>query len=174
MAYLVLAYPELSKKDYELIQDFRRENDELYYKVVEPHFTIVFPVFDITEKDFITEVREKIKGVKSFSFSLRCATINKDAFSNYYHVFLVPDEGYSNIVKIHDRLYSGLLKDNHRLDVDFIPHIGIANSVDKYKCKRLVDYWNSKEFEINGTISKITIIKYENNIVTNIEDIRLI
>ena len=105
---------------------------------------------------------------------MRCATINKDAFSNYYHVFLVPDEGYSNIVKIHDRLYSGLLKDNHRLDVDFIPHIGIANSVDKYKCKRLVDYWNSKEFEINGTISKITIIKYENNIVTNIEDIRLI
>lgn len=173
MAYLVLAYPELSRKDYELIQDFRRENDELYYKVVEPHFTIVFPVFDIPEKDFINEVREKSKEVKSFSFSLRCATINKDAFNDYYHVFLVPDESYSNIVKIHDRLYSGLLKDNHRLDIDFIPHIGIANSLDKYKCKKLVDQWNSKDFEINGTVSKITIIKYENNVVTNLEEIRL-
>lgn len=45
MALLVLAYPELSKNDYDWIQDFRRKHDELYYKIVEPHFTIVFPTF---------------------------------------------------------------------------------------------------------------------------------
>ncbi len=46
MALLVVAYPELSKSDYDRIQAFRQMHDPLYYDVVEPHFTIVFPVLD--------------------------------------------------------------------------------------------------------------------------------
>lgn len=42
MSYLVLAYPEVNLNDYEWVEAFRRCNDELYYGVVEPHFSIVF------------------------------------------------------------------------------------------------------------------------------------
>ena len=44
MSLLVLSYPEIEKKHYDWIQTLRKDNDELYYNVVEPHFTIVFPV----------------------------------------------------------------------------------------------------------------------------------
>jgi len=173
MAYLVLAYPELNRADFERIQSYRKINDELFYKVVEPHFTIVFPVFDISKKEFIDEIKEKSSAFTKFDFTIRCATINKDAFNDWFHAFLVPDEGYSRIVKLHDRLYSGILKDNLRLDIDFVPHIGIGNSKDKYACKRMVDEWNKQDFSICGKITNLTIVNYEDNIVTKIEEVEL-
>ncbi len=159
MAYLVLSYPVIKDADFELIQHYRKDNDELFYSVVDPHFTIVFPVFDFPEELFINEVTERTKGIKKVDFNLRCATINKDAFKDYYHTFLVPDEGYSKIIKLHDKLYSGKFKNDLRLDLDFIPHIGIGNSKDKFRCKQMVDEWNGKEFSIEGVISSLSIIK---------------
>lgn len=173
MAFLVLAYPEITIDDFDRIQNYRRNNDKLYYKVVDPHFTVVFPVFDITENEFIKEVKDKSADIKKFNFIIRCATINKDAFSDYYHTFLVPDEGYSNIVKLHDRLYSDKLQNDLRLDIDFVPHIGIGNSRDKYLCKKMADEWNEKEFSISGKITHLTVVNYENDTVTKIEEIEL-
>ena len=141
--------------------------------MVEPHFTIVFPVHDIAQEEFTREVKDKSQNLLKFDFVIRCATINKDAFSDYFHAFLVPDEGYSQIVRVHDKLYSEKLKDNLRLDIDFVPHIGIGNSKDKFLCKKMVDKWNEKEFSIQGTISLLTVVKYENNTVTKIEEIEL-
>lgn len=173
MAYLVLAYPELKSDDFGNIQNYRKDNDELFYKVVKPHFTIVFPVFDSSEEEFVNEVKDKSTTLTKFDFIIRCATINKDAFSDYFHAFLVPDEGYSKIVKLHDKLYRDKLKNNLRLDLDFVPHIGIGNSTDKYACKKMVDEWNGKDFSISGKITHLTIVNYENNTVTKIEDIEL-
>ncbi|MCB1172544.1 MAG: 2'-5' RNA ligase family protein [Leptospiraceae bacterium] len=173
MAFLALAYPEISKSDFDLIQSYRSENDALYFSVVEPHFTIVFPVSDIPQSEFINEIKRQAANLFQFEFTIRCATINKDAFSDYFHSFLVPDEGYSNIVKIHDRLYSGLLSENLRLDLDFIPHIGIGNSLKSLDCKRMVDEWNLDEFAIKGKVSVLTIVEYKNDLVRKLEEIKL-
>lgn len=173
MAYLVLAYPELTSENFDKIQNYRQGNDELFFNVVNPHFTIVFPVFDISEEEFIREIKDKSAKFKKFDFVIRCATINKDAFSDYFHAFLVPDEGYSKIIKLHDKLYSDKLKNNLRLDIDFVPHIGIGNSIDKFSCKKMVDEWNEKEFFISGKIINLTIVNYDNGLITKIEEIEL-
>ena len=99
-AFLVIAYPNFKKEDYRWINDFRSSHDMLFYKTVEPHFSLVFPTFKISEEDFIDEVEKRIKGILSFKFSIRCAMMNNDKLSEYYHVFLVPDEGNSNLIKI--------------------------------------------------------------------------
>jgi len=57
-------------------------------------------------------------------------------------------------------LYSGSLSNNLRLDIDFVPHIGIGNSLDKYECKGMADEWNAKDFEIKGSISQLSIVNY--------------
>jgi len=173
MAYLVLAYPELRHEDFKLIQDYRKSNDELYFKIVNPHFTIVFPVFDVSQDEFINEIKQNSKDINKFDFTIRCATINKDAFNDYFHAFLVPDEGYSKFVKLHDVLYSDKLKGNLRLDLDFVPHIGIGNSKNKFSCKEMVDEWNRKEFSISGKIKYLTIVNYENDTVTKLHEIEL-
>ena len=102
MAFLVVAYPEISKTDFEEIQNFRSQHDALYYHLVQPHFTIVFPIDNIPENVFRAEVISKAKTFSKFSFVLRSAVVNKDAFSNQFHIFLVPDEGFSALIKLHD------------------------------------------------------------------------
>lgn len=173
MAYLVLAYPELSNDNYKKIQSFRKDNDELFFNLVDPHFTFVFPICLITEEDFINEVKYLLADHNSFDFTIRCATVNKDAFNDYYHVLLVPDEGYSKIVKLHDLLYSNLFRNELKLDIDFIPHIGIANSIDPINCKQWVDEWNSKPFEIKGTINKLNIIEYTGDSIKEVHSLLL-
>jgi len=173
MAYAVISYPEMNDTDYQMIQQYRKENDELLFTVVEPHITLVFPVFGMTERDFISEIDDLSTDVLQIDFVFRCAIINKDSFSDYYHALLAPDEGFSRIVKLHDKFYGRSLKPYHRMDIDFIPHLGIGTSKDKENCKRMVDEWNNKVFSISGTISLLSIVRYDNNLIENIKEIRL-
>ncbi len=169
----VVAYPELASADHELIQSFRRDYNTLY-SVIAPHITIVFSVPDMPLADFETEIRTQTESTGAFRFCLRSAVINKDSFSNNYDCFLVPDEGFSHITKLHDRLYSQKLSPHHRLDVSYIPHISIANSPDPLIIKKITDQWNEKEFAINGTVSSLDIINYENRVITTVGKIPLL
>ena len=173
MSYLVIAYPNISKKDFSWIQNYRKDNDALYYKIVKPHFTIVFPTFDISEVDFINEIEKLSSNIKKFKFFIRCSTIDKDAFNDYYHEFLVPDEGYSNFIKLHDKLYSGKLSANLRLDLDFVPHIGIGNSKNPQVCKKRINVLNEKNLKIKSIIDILDIVKYENDSITSIKKLEL-
>ena len=161
MALLVLAYPELSKLDYEQIQEFRKQHDKLHYAVVEPHFTIVFPLNDWAVEPFTAEIGKQTKSLKPFGFCLRCATINKDAFSEYHHTFLVPDEGYSSIIKLHDRLYADKLFSHRRFDIDFIPHVGIGNSKDPLDCIEMAQRWNHQDFAICGRVAALDVVDFD-------------
>lgn len=173
MALGVCAYPKIKRIDFEIIQDFRKKNDELYYLVAEPHFSFVFPIENFEKDQFIDEISDKSNGVMHIDFEIKYATVNKDAILDYYHLLLVPDNGYSRIVKLHDKLYSDILFDYLRLDIDFIPHVGIANSKDKYKVKSWADKWNEKEYSITGMIDTLTIVDFTNNKLTDLKEIKL-
>lgn len=170
---LVIAYPTISTENFHWIQSIRKCHDELNLGVIAPHFTIVFPVFDFEEEAFIDHVKQATQKIEAFDFVIRCAVLGDDAFSEYMHVFLVPDEGYSSIVKLHDRLYEEMLVNELRLDIPFVPHIGIANSRDAKMCKRLVDELNTKSFEIRGRVENLDVIWYETDKVSTIEKISL-
>jgi hypothetical protein len=89
-------------------------------------------------RSIVSHISESIQAVEPFEFVIRCAVLSNDAFGAYTHVFLVPDEGHSKIIKLHNRLYTGVIESQLRLDIPFIPHIGIDNSLDAHSCKQLV------------------------------------
>lgn len=60
-----------------------------------------------------------------------------------------------------------------RLDIPFVPHIGIANAKDPKACKRLVDEINAEEFEVRGTVEHLDVIEYVGNRVKTLEQIPL-
>jgi 2'-5' RNA ligase superfamily len=173
MSLLLLAYPTLSPGDFERIQKFRNHNDGLYYQVVEPHFTLMFPLSGWEIEAYKEEVEKQMRGFKPFDFCLRCATLNKNAFNEYFHVFLVPDEGYSHILKLHYQLCADRFFPHRALEVDYIPHIGIGNSKDPLKCLEMVESWNRVEFAIPGRISTLDIVNYENDTVHTIQRLPL-
>ena len=174
MAYLVVAYPKLQQSDFDFIQNYREQNDPRYFSVVDPHITLVFAINDTDRDSFVSEVRDKIAGVKSFDFVMNVATINQNDDAKYYHEFLVPDTGYSNIVKLHDKLYSGLFAPHLRFDIDFIPHIGIGNSDDAQISKQRVDELNTRGVSISGRVESVDVIEFVDGKVMTIEKISLV
>jgi 2'-5' RNA ligase len=158
---LVLAFPKISVKDYKWIQSIRGKYDKTFYHVVEPHFTIVFPVFNYDLKYINNYIKKIVKNVKPIKFSIRGATTVKDSFSDGTDVFLIPDEGNSDIIKLHDKLYTEVLFKELRLDIPFIPHIAIGRGKDAFESKKIADKINENEFLINGIVDELTLVEYE-------------
>ncbi|MEI8135598.1 MAG: 2'-5' RNA ligase family protein [bacterium] len=169
---LAIAYPDLSDEAFTSIQKYRKANDRMY-GVIDPHFTLVFALDGISKAEFSEEVMNKLYRIRPISFTLHNSVIKKDSFSDLYYAFLVPEEGYSALVKLHDVLYSELLSEYLRLDLDYIPHITIGNSTDQLLCEKMINKWNASSLPIRGVVSKIDIVEYENDRVSTIEIIQL-
>ncbi len=158
---LVLAFPKLSRIDYEWIQSVRKKYDNRYYNIVEPHFTIVFPVFNIDESQLENHIKKVCSLFTPIQFSIRTSTVVKDSFSDFTDVFLVPDEGNSQIIKLHDKLYTDILSKELRLDIAFIPHIGIGASRNLEESKIISENLNNQNILIEGTINELDLIEYD-------------
>src|SRR5687768_6620137 len=106
---MAIAIPKLETSAYEWIQKFRAQHDANYE--LEPHFTFVFPDLASSADRFKAEIEKQLSTFTSFDFCVRAALYmpkNFEGDSNY--VFLVPDEGLSQMIKLHDRLHSGSLR----------------------------------------------------------------
>ena len=169
MAICAVNYPTFSSEDYEWIQSIRRKHDALFFDVVPPHFTLVFPTENIGKSEFIAHITEVAERISPFDVVLRCAILGDTNFMNHAHAFLVPDEGFSDVVRLHDALYTGLLQAELRLDLPFIPHIRVASTPHMAECKSIVDDINSKGFEIHARVEKLDIIGYDGSRIWTIE-----
>lgn len=165
MAVAVVAYPALSDEDYEWIQSVRANQDRLYYDVIDPHLSLVFPIEEIEASTLIDHVRECARSQSPFEVVFRCAILGDPDFDGHAHAFLVPDEGFSDVVRLHDRLYTGVLAEFLRLDIPFLPHLGIANTPTPADCKVIVDTLNEKRFEIRGHVGQLDVIEYDGDSV---------
>jgi 2'-5' RNA ligase len=173
MALAAVNYPTLIKDDFEWIQSVRQEHDPLYFNVVDPHLTLVFPTDGVSERTLIEHVRRHAGASVAFEVVFRCAILGDPDFQEHAHAFLVPDEGFSDVVRLHDRLYTGPLARELRLDLPFIPHVGIANTPRPEQCKAIVDQLNAEPFEIRGRVETLDVIGYDGERVWSIEHVSL-
>ena len=157
--FYCLAFPKISAADLAWIQAVRQEHDP-QFALVDPHFTLVFGT-EVDEAQLRTHVQTCLQSFPGFKFVLRSALVVKDSFSPNYQVFLLPDEGLSELVKLHDGLYTAVLAPALRLDIPYIPHITIAASPDVQKMKQLADDLNKQSFSIAGRVEEITLVKFK-------------
>ena len=73
------------------------------------------------------------------------------------YVFLVPDDGYATISRLHDALYAGPLASHLRLDLPYVPHITIGITDDRRCAKSLCDQLNADGVVIDGSLSELTV-----------------
>jgi hypothetical protein len=140
---------------------------------VEPHFTLAIPYSEWNLEPYVAEIKQQSQGFQPYEFCIRCAVLSKDAFQDLYHVFLVPDEGYSQILKMHYQISGNRWFPYRLLDIDYTPHIGIGNTKDPHQCVEWVESWNREEFSISGKITALVIANYENDVVETIDRIFL-
>lgn len=152
-----LAYPILAKADREFIDAFRDKHDVPFRDVVAPHFTQVFGCTYMSEDAFCSHIAQTAKVLRPIEFVCRYAMLGSNHADPIAHIFLVPDEGYSQLSLQHDRLYSGALAQYQRLDIPFTPHITIGTLGDRLAAKRLCDELNKDGLEIAGRVDTLTV-----------------
>lgn len=158
MALCVVAYPELEAVDQSWVQTFRREFDPQYARI-DPHFTLIFPTDGVDAETLETHVRTRVAGISPFRFVLRCALPVKDSFSPQTHLFLVPDEGLSQLARLHSQLYTGSLQAHLRLDIPYLPHITIGAFLSAAECKAAADRLHAQPFAVEGRIERVTLLQ---------------
>lgn len=173
MGLLALCYPKLAADDQRFIDEFRHHHDHAYRDVVRPHFTVVFQVRELAETVFSEHVAQIARASRPFSFVCRYAMVHDDDSSDDYYVFLVPDEGFSELALLHDALYTNVLTPHLRLDIPYVPHVGIATLKDPRKCKELADELNAKGLRVGGRVDKISVVEYDGKVVTDLRHFRL-
>lgn len=173
MSLAVVNYPRFAEEDFNWIQSVRQKYDRLYFDVIGPHFPLVFPTEAVTEEELTEHVRQCIAGASAFEVVFRCVVLGDPDFQGHAHAFQVPDEGFSDIVRLHDRLYTGVLRNELRLDLPFLPHVGIANAPAPEECKDIVDQLNREHFEIRGRVETLDIIGFDGKRVWTIEQLKL-
>ncbi len=173
MAYLLLAYPDMDRSDYDWIQSIRKKHDKRYFDVVQPHITLVFSTNKLSLDEFIQHAKEKTKGFQAFEIRLDSAKVVEDDSKEFFHTFLIPSKDFDDINKIHDELYTGLLESELRHDIPFIPHVGIGASNDQQEAVGVVSEVTNANKPIVGSVSKLTIVEYDGSKVVDLQTILL-
>ena len=130
-----------------------------------PHFTLVFPGSSLEPHEFARQVAAAAAGATRIRFCLRSAIVVPDPEVSAYHVFLVPDEGFGSIVRLHDRLHATSLTACLRPNVSYIPHVTVASAHDFAAARKIAASLNSKEFAINGRIDELAVHRRDGDVV---------
>lgn len=174
MGLLILGYLDISTIDYDWIQRVRKASDNRYFTVVEPHFTIVFAVPNLSKDKLLGHVVSKMRNFGKINFVLDHAQLVQDDSQKFWHTFLVPSAGYEEITRLHDELYTGILESELRKDIPFIPHVGIGTNENQEIMHTLASEINDKRVSIRGKISTLTIATFENGKVDNLDKLSLV
>ena len=123
MYYVVVHYPDI---DYKGINQIRKKYDPTF-GVIDPHITVLFPVLEsVGEKNIIEHNETVLK--KWIPFPIHICGFTK---SWDHWLFLTLEKGNSKVIQLYRDLYSGILKQYRRTDIEFIPHIGLGLFVKK-------------------------------------------
>ena len=158
MALTVLGRPRLTAADAAWIRVLRdRHAWALRAPEIGPHVTLVFPT-DSTDATTATGHLAVVAGeIAAFSLAFRCALPVADAPSGGTYIYLVPDEGFSTLVRLHDRLYSGPFADALRLDLPYIPHITLGWIAEARLARALADDLNGQEPDIQARLETVEL-----------------
>ena len=90
-----------------------------------------------------------------------------------FHVFLIPDEGFAAILRLHDALHVGPLKAALRRDRPYLPHITVATTPDDATARTLAGSLNHGEIDIHGHIDALQVEVRTGAVIKPLADIAL-
>jgi len=123
VVHAIVHYPEINT---EKIESFRKKYDPTY-KLIRAHLTITFGVDQlVSEQSFSDHVRAVLKHWKPFDIEL-----NGFAKSWDHWLFLILKKGNDKVIRLHDELYGGIFAPYLRTDIQYIPHIGLGEFIEK-------------------------------------------
>ena len=167
-----LAFPTLAAEDAQWIEAFRQRHDP-HCDVVAAHFTMVFATSRVAEHTYTKHVEAIARTWKPIPFVCRYAMLGTDAGASRAYTYLVPDEGYSDLSRLHDALYRGCLAESLRLDIPYVPHITLGSCDSGVQAKRQCDELNEQGVLVKGVVHALRVAAVEQNRLSTLNTIKL-
>ena len=121
MYYGLNFYPQLNAELAQSIDAIRRKHDPTV-GFAKPHITVLFPVPDsIGEPQLINHIQSVLNDWSPFE--IRLGGFHK---SHDHWLFLTLTEGEAQIKQLYRSLYTGILAEYRRDDIEFVPHLGLG------------------------------------------------
>ncbi len=166
----VIARPHFAKVDLTWLTDIRSRRADSRGA---PYFTLVFAGADLKPTVFVDAVRAHVEGLHPIHFRLRSALVAPEPMAGCFHVFLIPDEGFGAILRLHDLLHGGAIKAALRLDRAYLPHITVATTSDAVTARNLALALNQGGIDIHGHIDSVQVESRVGKTVNEVADIPL-
>jgi 2'-5' RNA ligase len=74
-------------------------------------------------------------------------------------LFLLVQEGNSEIIRLHDELYTGVLAEFHRDDLPFVPHITLGSFGEEEHCRHALHEAEQLGFEYMSLLDRVHLVK---------------
>jgi len=158
-----IAYPLVSNADAEVLESFRRLHDP-QASLIRAHFTLVFACAGVDTNDYLRHVLAVAGQSAPLEFVCRYATLGADHRREQFHQFLVPDEGYSGLSMLHDRLYTGSLATCLEPAVPFIPHITLGSAPDAQAVRQRCAEFNALRLKVRGRVDALTVVSVSDSL----------
>jgi 2'-5' RNA ligase len=166
----VVATPVFSGKDRDWLVHLRETRAQ---NIGPPHFTLVFPGSDLAPAEFTKHVAAVAGSMKRIQFRLCSALVVPDPQVRSFHVFLVPDEGFGAIVRLHQALHAGALDKRLRVDFPYIPHLTVASEREFATARSVAAKLNAMDIAISGRLDELEIHKRDADVVRCIAKVPL-
>lgn len=151
----IMIFPKF--ENIEVIDKVREKYDPLA-KHVRPHITLVFPfdsdIESIALKEHILSVASKIN---QFEIVLQ-GIVPVKSFGNY--LFLKIQKGNEEIIKLHEKLYTGILEAHYPEWLskgNFLPHMTVGSLDDEKKLEVAVNDTKDIDNLFKTTVNEISV-----------------
>jgi 2'-5' RNA ligase len=166
----VIARPHFDKADLAWLTDIRSRRAGSRGA---PYFTLVFPGVELEPKAFAAAIRARVEGISPIRFRLRSALVVPEPLVRRFHVFLIPDEGFGAILKLHDTLHTGPIAAALRTDSPYLPHITVATTTDHNAARKLATALNNGDIDIRGHIDALQVERRTGEVIELMAEIPL-
>lgn len=166
----VIARPHFGKNDLAWLTDIRSRRAGSRGA---PYFTLVFANHDMKPAAFTKAVQIHSKNIHPIRFRLRSALVVPEHTVRAFHVFLIPDEGFGAILKLHDALHAGPIKAVPRRDSPYLPHITVGTTPDYDTARSLAFALNQHDIDINGHIDALQVESRTDDVIKQVAEVSL-
>lgn len=153
---LTVGFPALEADDRAFITAFRERHDPRAAAIA-PHFTFLFGCAALDEDAYTAHVKHVADSTAPIRFVCRYAMLGADDEDASAYVFLVPDEGFAALSRLHDALYRGPMAPHLRLDLPFVPHLTIGRSLDRQLMLQRCTELNASDLRIAGHLDHLAV-----------------
>jgi 2'-5' RNA ligase len=172
MFYALVHYPQIDTKQ---INKFRQKYDP-HVSFIEPHITFVFLVPEsIGEAPLTNHIDVVLSKWQPFPIHLKGLQKSWD-----HWLFLILAEGNEEVTRVHRDLYTGILAEYHRPDIEFVPHLGLGLfasrdsnydfrnprevSLDAENYSRALHEAQGLDFDYHCVVDRLHLVRISNDI----------